>query len=116
MPILNNVLGLDLGGHSVKAVEVAQGLRTLEAVKVCQVLRGDEELAHLVRHLVEVHQLSTDRVVSAVRADRISVRHLTFPFAEKRRLQQAVPFEVEDVLPFDLEDVVLDWERRTRSS
>jgi type IV pilus assembly protein PilM len=109
--ILNNVLGLDLGGHTVKAVEVAQGLRTLEAVQVCQVLRGDDEVPDLVRHLLEVHRLSTERVVTAVRADRTSIRQLAFPFGEKRRLQQAVPFEVEDMLPFELEDVVLDWER-----
>jgi Tfp pilus assembly PilM family ATPase len=38
------------------------------------------------------------------------VRRLEFPFSERRRLQQAVPFEVEDTLPFELDQVLLDWQ------
>ena len=34
MPILRNVLGLDLGSHAIKAVELQQGFRSLEAVQV----------------------------------------------------------------------------------
>lgn len=111
MPILKNVLGLDLGSHSIKAVELQQSLRRLEAVQVRAVLRAhaELELVELLGRFAQVHQLATEHVVTAVRGDRISVRRLTFPFAERRRLNQAVPFEVEDRLPFDLDDVVLDW-------
>ena len=38
MPVLKNVLGLDIGSHSVKAVEFRQNLRGIEAV---QQLRGE---------------------------------------------------------------------------
>lgn len=110
MPILKNVLGLDLGSHSVKAVELQQGLRTLQAVNVKSVARDEQPLSDLVQRFVQVHKLSTDHVVTAVRGDRLSVRRLSFPFSEKRKLAQAVPFEIEDALPFDLEDVVLDWD------
>ena len=110
MPILKNVLGLDLGSHSVKAVELQQGLRALEAVNVQAVMRGEElALPELVQRFAHVHQLSTENVVTAVRGDRLSVRRLSLPFSEKRKLAQAVPFEVADALPFELEDVVLDW-------
>lgn len=110
MPILNNVLGLDLGSHSIKAVEVQQGLRSLQAVNMRTVPRdGDDSLSNLVRRFATVHRLSTDHVVTAVRGDRLSVRRLNFPFVERRRLAQAVPFEVEDALPFRIEDIVLDW-------
>lgn len=111
MPILKNVLGLDLGSHAIKAVELQQSLRRLEAVQVRAVGRGqaDLELSDLLGRFAQVHQLATEHVVTAVRGDRISVRRLTFPFAERRKLGQAVPFEVEDRLPFDLDEVVLDW-------
>ena len=110
MPILKNVLGLDLGSHSVKAVEFQQGLRSVQAVHVHSVARGgDLSLSDLLRRFVHLHQLSTDNVITAVRGDRVSVRRLSLPFSERRKLAQAVPFEVEDALPFDLEDVVLDW-------
>jgi general secretion pathway protein L len=110
MPILNNVLGLDLGSHSVKAVELRQGLRALESVNARYVLREPEvALSEQVKRFVTVHRLATDHVVTAVRGDRLSVRRLAFPFSERRRLVQAVPFEVEDALPFEMEDVLLDW-------
>src|SRR5258705_12179075 len=50
-----------------------------------------------------------DSVVAALRGDRMSVRGLAFPFAEKRRIAQAVPFELEDQVPFDIADMVIDW-------
>src|SRR5262245_53533874 len=55
------------------------------------------------------HSFRRDNVVAALRGDRISVRRLSFPFAEKRRVAQAVPFELEDQVPFDLADMVIDW-------
>lgn len=111
MQILKNVLGLDLGSHSLKAVELQQGLRSLAAVHVRSVPRDEERpLAEVLRRFVEVHRLATDHVVTALRGDRLSVRRLEFPFSERRRLQQAVPFEVEDTLPFELDQVLLDWQ------
>jgi general secretion pathway protein L len=110
MAFLNNVLGLDLGTHSIKAVEVQQSLRAFRSVNVRSVPREREgPVSDLVRRFATVHRLSTDHVVTAVRGDRLSVRRLTFPFSERRRLAQAVPFEIEDALPFDIEDILLDW-------
>ena len=63
-----------------------------------------------MQRFVALHRLATDHVVTALRGDRISSRRLTFPFRERRKLAQAVPFEVEEELPFDLDDVVVDWE------
>lgn len=111
MPILKNVLGLDLGSHSLKAVELQQSLRNLTAVHVRSVPRDEEQpLPEVLRRFIEVHRLATDHVVTALRGDRLSVRRLEFPFGERRRLAQAVPFEVEDTLPFELDQVVLDWQ------
>ena len=111
MAILKNVLGLDLGSHSVKAVELQPGLRAIQAVNVKSVAREpDLGLSDLVQRFVHVHKLATDHVVTAVRGDRLSVRQLHFPFSERRRLAQAVPFEIEDQVPFEMDEVVLDWD------
>jgi type IV pilus assembly protein PilM len=111
---MRTVLGLDIGSHSVKAVELQQTLRGVASSQVQAILRGDEPLPELIHELVRRRGLDTDSVVVAIRGDRVSVRHLEFPFSEKRRLAQAVPFAIEDQLPFDLEDVVIDWEILTR--
>jgi type IV pilus assembly protein PilM len=113
MPVMRTVLGLDLGAHSLKAVELAQTLRGIELVQMCSLRRTEDDAAtplpELLRHFAERHRLATDHVVTCLPGDRLSSRRLTFPFREKRRLAQAVPFAVEEQLPFDLEDVVVDW-------
>ena len=111
MPVFNHVLGLDLGGHSLKAVELRPTLRGIEAVQLRTLPRTDADAptAELVRQFIELHRFGTDHVVVALNGSKLSTRRLEFPFGERRKLQQAVPFAVEEELPFDLEDVVVDW-------
>jgi len=110
--ILKSVLGLDLGSHSLKAVELQQTLRGVEVVQLRSLLRspGAEDPAEPIRQLVRLHRPGTDHVVAAIPGDAVSSRRLDFPFRDKRKLTQAVPFAVEGDLPFDLEQLVIDWE------
>lgn len=111
MPILKNVLGLDLGSHHLKAVELRQTLRGLEAVQLRSVPRAEPEdsLSALVAGFTQRYGLGTENVVAALPGDRISAHRLEFPFRDRRKLAQGVPFEVENDLPFDLDEFVLDW-------
>ena len=112
MLFLKNVLGLDLGSHTLKAVELRQTLRGIEAVSLHSLRRGDPaiSLSELAGGLVRTHGLSVENVVSAIPSDRISARRLEFPFRDRRRLAQAVPFEVAAALPFELDEFVVDWD------
>ncbi|MEM7411918.1 MAG: pilus assembly protein PilM [Myxococcota bacterium] len=108
---MKNVLGLDVGSHSLKAVELEQGLRTLEVVRTCMEPRDPElALSDQIARMLQTHSMQGDHVVAAIRGDRVSVRRLSFPFAEKRRLAQAVPFELEDQVPYDLDEMIIDWD------
>jgi general secretion pathway protein L len=49
-------------------------------------------------------------VVCALPGDRVSSRRLSFPFRDRRRIDQAVPFAVEGEVPFDLDEFFIDWE------
>lgn len=111
MPVLKSVLGLDLGSHSLKAVELQQTLRGVDVVQLRSLPRDPgEDLAEQIRQLLRLHRPGIDHVVAALPGDAISSRRLGFPFRDKRKLTQAVPFAVEGDLPFDLEQVVVDWE------
>jgi general secretion pathway protein L len=110
--MLKNVLGLDLGSHTLKAVELRQTLRGLEPVQLRVHPRSDPEtpLAEVLQRFLRMHQLPTDHVACALPSDRLSSRRLEFPFRDRKRLTPAVPFEVEGQIPFDLDDVIIDWE------
>jgi len=112
MAFLNNILGLDIGSHSLKAVEFRQTLRGFEAVamRILPRAESDASRAELIQHFVRMHRLSTDHVICALAGDRLSTRRLSFPFRDRKRLSQVVPFEVEGDTLFDLDNVLVDWE------
>ncbi len=112
MPMMKNVLGLDLGSHAIKAVELRQTLRGLEPVQMRLHEAGDgpEAGAESLGHLLASHAFASDHVACALAGDRVSMRRLEFPFRDRKRLVAAVPFEVESGIPFDLADVVIDWQ------
>ena len=85
MALLKNVLGLDVGAHSLKAVEVHQTLRGFEVVALRTLPRRDPQtpLTELLQRFVSLHRLSTDHVVAALRGDRISTRRLEFLYASR---------------------------------
>jgi general secretion pathway protein L len=110
--MLRRVLGLDVGSHAVKAVELRQTLRSVEVVQM-RTLPLDvpgPALGEELRDFVTAHGLPTDHVVCALPGDRVSSRRLSFPFRDRRRIEQAVPFAVEGEVPFDLDEFFLDWE------
>lgn len=105
------ILGLDVGSYAIKAVELRQTLRELEVVQLRELPLGGsgQTVAERLQELMRTHRLPTQHVVCALPADRLSNRVIEFPFRDRRKVAQAVPFEVESQVPFDLEDIVIDW-------
>jgi general secretion pathway protein L len=107
------VLGLDIGSHSVKAVELRQALgREVEVGQLRSFAVDDPApaLATELRHLFAAHDLPTQHVIVSIPGDHLSTRRLHFPFKDRRRLAAAVPFEVEQQVPFDLAEFIVDWD------
>jgi general secretion pathway protein L len=112
MALLSNILGLDIGSHSLKAVELRQTMRGVEILALHTLPRDSAEtpLSECVRHFLRMHRLSTDHVVCALPGDQLSTRRMSFPFRDRKKLAQAIPFEIEANTLFELDDVLVDWE------
>lgn len=106
-----SVLGLDVGSHGIKAVELRVSPRSLGAgqFRVHPRIDADAPLDDHLRRFVSMHHLPTDQIVCALPTNQLSTRRLEFPFSDARRLAQAIPFEIEAETPFDLDDLVIDW-------
>jgi type IV pilus assembly protein PilM len=106
------ILGLDLGSYAIKAVEMRQSLRELEVVQLRSLPLDDPSpsLPTEIREFLQLHDLPTTGAVVALAGDRVSTRRLRFPFRDRRKIDPAVPFELEAQVPFDLDDFVVDWE------
>ncbi len=142
--MLGRTLGIDIGSHAIKIVELRQTLRGIELVRVeaipvpppsaveetraapppLSAPPGDAgpavatpdlpafapELAGALRDWAASASLAGARVVCAIPGERVARRRMRLPFRDRRRIAQAVPFEVESETPFELEDVFVDWE------
>ena len=106
------ILGLDIGSHTIKAVELQQTLRGMEVVQMrsMEIDHPSPSLSTELRDFTQMHDLPADFAVVRLAGDRISTRRLSFPFRDRRKIGPAVPFEVESQVPFDLDDYFVDWE------
>ena len=105
------MLGLDMGSHGIKAVELKVSPRSLAPgqFRIHPRVDADAPIADHLGRFVAMHHLPTDQVACALPARQLSTRRLEFPFSDSRRLDQAIPFEIEAETPFHLEDIVVDW-------
>ena len=113
------VLGIDIGTHSIKVVRLLASMRGFSVElfdeEVLPKLRDEdgEQLGFLskaeaaLRSLKERGSLSADIVVSGLPGDMSSTRLVRLPFGDAKRIEQTLPFEIEDQLPFSIDDVIL---------
>lgn len=112
------ILGLDLGSSSIKAVCIRKGLMGLEWVGGYQrdLIRPQgtfdwtKDAVPGLKEWIAERRLPTDRVVVSIPVHLISLRTLTLPFNDARKLEKVVPFEIEALLPYPLEEVVVDYQ------
>ncbi|MGO8970397.1 MAG: type II secretion system protein GspL [Myxococcaceae bacterium] len=112
------ILGLDLGSHALKAV-LLDVARTTTLAGWAEVRRGDgtdqESLRAALATLHAEHPWQVDQVVVAMPGTSVATHALVLPFKDAKRLEAALPFEVESELPVELEDVVFDYQAGSRT-
>ena len=110
------VLGLDLGARAVKAVLLESAYRGFALLDAASqpVPAGEaplrERQAVAVRELLATRGWRPDSTVVAFPGAGLSSHVVTLPFADPRRIEQTLPFEVEGLIPFDLAEVAWDWQ------
>ena len=101
------VVGLNISAGKVAASIVEKSLRSTELKdSFSRTFSSDAELAEILRE--QAGKWTGARIVSAISGLRISQRSVTFPFADRKRVEKALPFELEDMVPFSLDEVELD--------
>jgi general secretion pathway protein L len=106
------VLGIDLGAHSVKIVEVEAGFQAARLIhlRTIGVPAGPGQL--LPRSLEALREGGklppADVVVVGIPGDRALTRLLSIPVVDPKRLGAVVGNELADDLPWETEQVVFD--------
>ena len=107
------ILGLDLGSHSVKAGLLDAGRATTLA-GWAEVRRPEgaqeESLRTALARLRAEHPWQWEQVVVAVPGSSVATHPVTLPFHDAKRIEAALPFEVEGELPVELTEVLFDYQ------
>jgi general secretion pathway protein L len=108
------ILGLDLGSYSVKGILLESNMRGHGIKAYAEVRRAEgdrtETLRAAVHELLTQHPMQADQVIVALPGPALMTHSFSLPFVDPKRLEAALPFEVESQLPFDLAHAVFDYQ------
>ena len=113
------VIGLDLGRHCVKAAVLKGSFRGYEVEDFLSLEPeasedggppDDAAVFAAARAILDTIEQPQAQIVVGLPAGRVSTWLLEMPFADKKRLEATLPFEVENYVPWDLDTIVLDYQ------
>ncbi len=101
------IVGLKIEKGRVAASVIEKSLRQTELKDSFSVaFATDAELADILRE--KARDWGGAHIVSSIPGSRFSQRTVSFPFGDRKRVEKALPFELEDSIPFPLGDVEID--------
>jgi general secretion pathway protein L len=105
------VVGIDIGERTVKAVQVTKsfkkGLRVTAAAVID--IAGAGGLDGAMKELFEDRNFLQGRCVVNFPARDVSFRQVRLPFTQRKKIEQTISFEVESMIPYAIEDVFVDY-------
>ena len=122
-----NLVGLDIGSSSVKAVELTKkgaGLQLLnlgfENLQPDTIVDGQimelNNVANIIASIFNQHQIRTSKVAAGVSGHSVIVKNIVLPQMSEEELQESFSWHAEEHIPFDIADVNLDYELTGNSS
>lgn len=113
----NKVIGLDIGSHSVKAVQMSRGGGRLRIDNVGYALvdRGQVNIdpisahANAVREALRAMPVNQCMIVGALPGQTVVIRYPRLRNITEGQIDQAVESEAGQNIPYDLSEVFLDW-------
>ena len=106
------ILALEMPGDTVRAAVAERTWNSFHLIGVFEEERADDEpdLAAAVARLL-IRTGTPDMVVSSLASELVVKRLLELPFSDARKLNQVVPFALEEHLPFPVDDAVVAFAR-----
>jgi general secretion pathway protein L len=104
------ILALELADDRVQAALGERAWSSFALLGTYQSERAEDEsdLVPAIRRLLS-QTGHPDIVISAIPGELVAKRLLTLPFSDRRKLDQAVPFALEEHLPFSVEEAVVAY-------
>jgi len=115
-----NMVGVDIGSSSVKAVElrgkmgdlqlVSLGYESLEPDSVVdgQIMELNS-VSNAISSIFNEHKIKTTKIAAGVNGHSVIVKNIVLPQMSNAELQESFAWHAEEHIPFDITDVTLDY-------
>jgi type IV pilus assembly protein PilM len=116
-----NLVGVDIGSSSVKAVElmgkpgslqlVSLGYENLQADTIVdgQIMELND-VSNVITNIFREHQIKTDKIAAGVSGHSVIVKNIVVPQMSADELEESIEWHAEEHIPFDISDVSLDYQ------
>ncbi len=117
-----NLVGLDVGSSSVKAVEMKPGkgeswqLTTIgleylppEAIVDGQIM-DSTSVIDAIQRLFSEYKIKTTDVATSISGSSVIVKKIQLPAMSEQELAESIHWEAEQYIPFDIQEVNLDYQ------
>jgi type IV pilus assembly protein PilM len=116
-----NLVGVDIGSSSVKAVELQGKTGNLQLVSLgYENLQPDSivdgqimelnDVSNVITNIFREHQIKTDRIAAGVSGHSVIVKNIVVPQMSADELEESIEWHAEEHIPFDIADVSLDYQ------
>ncbi|MCE5301455.1 MAG: type IV pilus assembly protein PilM [Spirochaetia bacterium] len=115
------VIGLDIGSSTVKAVKLKKLKEGFELVGAEIVNLSSESLDEMpqdqkealivntVKKLLKQKTVTAKKAVTAIPADSAIIRYIKVPFMSDEELKNMIPYDAEQYIPLGMDQIVLDY-------
>lgn len=114
------VIGLDIGSHSVKAVQLnkSKGQWSVMSAAIVEISekstdspsRRETKTVKAIHDCLRITGVKTNLAVMAVGGPDVAVRNFEFPALPPEEMEKAVLLEAKQVCPFTTPDIVIDYD------
>jgi len=118
---VKNLVGVDIGSSSVKAVELQKKGSSLQLASLgYENLRSDtivdgqimelNNVSDVITSIFTEHKIKTSQVVAGVSGHSVIVKNIMVPKMSEEELRESFSWHAEEHIPFDIADVNLDYQ------
>ena len=104
------ILAIDVGAYSIKLATIESSRKTTQPVRFAE-FPSLETLATALQHVFGPKINGVDQVFFSMPGTSIATHQLSLPFADPKRIEATLGFEIETVSALDITDVAFDYQQ-----
>lgn len=116
-----DIVGLDIGSHSIKLVRLKKGKKGFELLNfgiipippetiVDGLIEKPEIVTNAIKNIFKTERIKTKEVVTAISGESVVIKKINVPKMTEDELAESIRVEAEQYIPFDIEEVNFDFQ------